>query len=159
MPKHARQNKARSAKRQEQSAMSEVLKSQDPRARRSKTIAWKRSLDASLFALGSLPSLPFAPCCLIMRSNVFRTTQGEKKWQTYQFVRNQMDHIWSKEPSTCTTRRATRFRLTIGRASRCAGAALRRTNLSATARTARLVFRPRNLLIPKALNRQPNTHD
>jgi len=36
----------------------------------------------------------FALCALLPDNalNVFIKIQGEKKWQTYQFVRNQMDH-------------------------------------------------------------------
>ena len=39
--------------------------------------------------------LRFAVCPLLTDNalNVFTNNSGGKKWQTYQFVRNQMDHI------------------------------------------------------------------
>src|SRR5437660_10387296 len=98
----------------------------------------KLGLDSALGPLHlALCTWPFALCPLLPDNalNAFIKIQGEKKWQTYQFVRNQMDRISSKDPSMFTTPQATKFRPMIGRASRCAGAAHRQTTLSATART------------------------
>ena len=77
--------------------------------------------------------------------------QGEKKWQTYPFVRNQTDPILSRDQSTFTTPRETRSPPTIARRSLFAGAALRRTNLSVTALTAKLDFKRLRQSIPRAL--------
>ena len=67
---------------------------------------------------------------------------GGQRWQTFLFVRNQMDRTWSKDQSTSTILQATRSPLTIDQRSRSAAAELRQTSLSATARTARLAFKP-----------------
>jgi|SRR2546421_6149657 len=87
-----------------------------------------------------------------MRSTFSSKIQGEKKWQTSQFVRNQMDHTWSKDRSIFMTPRAIKLRPMIGHASRCAGAVRRRTNPSATARTVRLDSKLRKPSIRKAPN-------
>ena len=77
-------------------------------------------------------------------------------WQTYRFVRNQMDLILSKDLSTFTTPRETRLRLMTGRKLPCAGVALHRTNLSVTALTARSDSRPRKLLTRKVPSHRVN---
>lgn len=81
---------------------------------------------------------------------------GRQRWQTFLFVRNQMDHTWSKGPSISTTPRETKSQLTIVRRSRSAGAELRQTNLSATARTARLVFKPQKQSTQRAPKLNPD---
>src|SRR5438445_10476710 len=83
--------------------------------------------------------------------------QGEKKWQTYQFVRNHTDAIESRDQSTFTTPREIRLQLMIDRRSLCAGAALHRINLSATARIARLDSRRLRPLIRRAPSRRRNS--
>src|SRR5258705_229949 len=62
-----------------------------------------------------------------------------------------MVHSSSKAPSRFLIPMETRFRLT-SRASRWAGAALRRTNLFVIALTARLDFKPRRRLTPRVRN-------